>query len=59
MQYFYGLVLAIMLSGCAITWSGVALAVASAVSVAEDVGGIVKQYKDAKKYLQDRNTTKE
>ena len=58
MKYILGFILAISISGCAITWTGVALAVGAGVSVAEDVAGVAKLYKDAKDYVLENNTTK-
>ena len=59
MRYIFGFILAIGLTGCAITWTGVALAIGSSAAILEDVGGIVKTYKDTKDYILDTNTTED
>jgi len=53
------ILIAFSFSGCAITWSGVALAIGTGAVVAEDIGGILKTYKDTKDYIagEDNNSS--
>ena len=59
MKYLIVTMMIIAFSGCAITWSSVAVALATTVTVAEDVGGVLKAYKEAKEYLSDNNISKD
>ena len=59
MKYIFGFILAISITGCAVTWTGIAAFAAGAVTVAEDVGGIVKVFKKTKEYLSQDNNVSE
>ena len=59
MRYIFAIIIALSLAGCAVTWTTIGVAAATMVTVAEDVGGVVKMYKDAKDYLLDNNTTED
>jgi len=52
--------MALSFSGCAISGATIVSSIAVGAAVAEDVGGILKTYKDTKEYLlNDNNSTKD
>ncbi|DAB27343.1 MAG: hypothetical protein A2513_04425 [Sulfurimonas sp. RIFOXYD12_FULL_33_39] len=54
------LAMALSFSGCAISGATIVSSIAVGAAVAEDVGGILKTYKDTKEYLlNDNNSTKD
>ena len=60
MRYIFAFIIAISMTGCAITWTTIGASLAAGIAVAEDVGGIVKTYKDTKEsFMSDSNTTKD
>ena len=57
MKYLIGFILAIMVSGCAITGTTALAFAAGAVTVAENVAEVATIYKDTKDYVLDNNVS--
>ena len=48
MRYIFTFIIAISISGCAITWTAVGAAVVTGVGVAEDIAGVATAYREMK-----------
>ena len=59
MRYVFAFILAISMTGCAVTWGTILAFSAGAVTVAENVAEVATVYKETKEYLTKDNNVSE